>query len=136
MIIQISPSADQRIDPRLIVPTQVDMVINGQRLTLNAVNSTSANRYGSVPYTYSSLVQKDDKQVSVTLQGVWTMSRHIFALNASQAKILSSAPVQNTPIRVTLTNLSPITIPIGKGTVDRWSSVYGFNASCTPKRVR
>lgn len=136
LIIQIAPSETQRIDPRLVVPTQIDMVINGQRLTLKAVDSSGANRYGTFPYTYSSLVQKDGKQVSVSLQGVWTISRHLFALNASNAKLLSNAPSQNTRMRITLANLSPITIPIGKGTVERWSSVYGFNTSCTPKRVR
>jgi len=136
LIIQVATSADRRIDPRLIVPTQVDMVINGQRLTVNAVNSPGANRYGSFPYTYSLSVQKNNQQVSQTLRGIWTMSRHIFALNAPQAKLLGNAPAQNIPLRVTLANRSPITIPIGKGTVERWPSVYGFNAACTPKRGR
>jgi hypothetical protein len=136
LMIQVARTLDERVDPRLIVPTQLDMMVNGQRLTLTATTAPDVQRYGMFPYNYVQPVNRGGEWVSVNLQGVWSMSRHVFVLNARQAQILSSAPAQNVPIRITLANLSPITFPIGKGTVERWSGAYGFNPACTRRRTR
>lgn len=134
MILQVATRDDQTVDPKSIVPTQLDMMINKQRVTLKAVDAPGIDRYGSFKYKYTKSVKRGEKMVSVTLDGVWSLSRHLFAVNASQAKLLSSAPSQKMPVRMTLANRSPVTIPIGKGTVERWPSVYGFNSACKAKR--
>jgi hypothetical protein len=135
MIIQAATTADRRVDPSLIVPTKIEMVINSQRVALTPVNSPGADRHLSFRYTYSLTQEQNNQSVTVERPGVWIMSRHLFLLNASQARILGNAPAQNVPIRVTLANRSPITVPIGRGTVERWSDVYGSNA-CSAKSAR
>lgn len=136
MVLQIATTADKRINPSLIVPTKIEMVINSQRITLNAVNAPGVDRHMSFPYTYSLSERQNNQSVSVKRPGVWTMSRHVFLIDSEQARILSTAPVQNIPIRVTLANRSPVTVPIGRGTVERWANVYGSNSSCASKRTQ
>ncbi|WP_348250406.1 hypothetical protein [Leptolyngbya sp. NM2-A1] len=135
LILQIATTPDQVNNVNLITPTRLDMMINGQRITLNAVEDAPGvvDRSASFPYVYSTTVNnQNNERVSVNLPGVWVMARHLFVIDADVARALSNAPAQDIPIRITLRNLSPVTIPIGENTVERWSRVYSYNPSCTP----
>lgn len=135
LIFQIATTPNSINDASLLIPTNIAMVINGEPIDLEAFgggDNTSVGRYFSFPYTYTVLESQNDELVNVEYPGVWIMARHLFLINAEQARILRSAPPQETRIRVTLRNRSPINIPIGNRTVERWSSVYSYNPSCRP----
>lgn len=131
LIIQVATTPESAPDASLIVPTRIEAFINGERITLDAAeNSPGADRSFANSYTYT--VWDSEREVYVEYPGVWVMARHLFQVNADQARMLSNAPAETIPIRVTLRNRSPITIPIGRGTVERWPSVFGYNPSCSP----
>lgn len=131
LIVQAATTADQTVDASLIIPTRIELVVGGERVTLEAAqNVPGVGRHHSFQYSYSALVSQNDELVSVNYPGLGVMARHLFPVSADQARILRSAPAQDVPIRVTLTNRSPITIPIGDATVERWSSVFGYNPAC------
>jgi len=133
LIIQIATTPEGAAsDASLYIPTQMEMVINGQRITLPAASNVSGvGRAQTFRYTYS---QYDTaSETSVNYPGVAQMARHIFPISAEQARILREAPAEDIAVRVTLENRSPITIPIGDRTVERWSSVYSYNPACAPR---
>lgn len=133
LIFQVA-TPQQEVDGSVLIPTQIEMVLNGERVTLNAVeNAPRAGRSLAFEYTYSKWVTRNGESVSVSRSGTWVMARHLFPVDADQASALRSAPVEDVPIRITLANRSPVTMPIGDQTVERWASAYNYNASCTPR---
>jgi hypothetical protein len=58
------------------------------------------------------------------------MSRQLFAVDATAASILSSAPADNIKARITYADKSSTILPIGQKTVERWQNAYNFNPSC------
>jgi hypothetical protein len=46
--------------------------------------------------------------------------------------LLKNAPQKEIRMRLTFANGDTKIIPIGKGTVEKWSEAYGFNSACLP----
>lgn len=119
------------------IPTQIDMNVGGQVITLQA-QADSAQYSNARSFQYSETVWNDarDEYVSVDRSGVWYTARHLFRISEQAASVLSSAPNANVPIRVTLSNRQPFTYEIGSGTAQRWRSVFSHNPSCAGSSSR
>ncbi|MBD2465648.1 hypothetical protein H6G89_32160 [Oscillatoria sp. FACHB-1407] len=113
-----------------IIPTRIEMNINGQLLTLTPQSNRAARYSDPTPFNYVDYVQQGNNYNEIALGGSWYAARHLFQVDANDARILSSAPDQDIPVRVTLRTGQPITYEIGDDTVRRWRDVFSYNPSC------
>lgn len=115
-----------------IIPTSMEMSINGQRINLQPQSNQGARYSDPLPFRYSDYVTRNGNRVEVPSQGYWYVGRHLFSVDARTANLLSSAPDENVNVRITLNaDNRPIIAPIGNGTVQRWKHAYSANPSCS-----
>lgn len=120
-----------------IIPTRIEMNINGQPLTLLPQSNQAARYSNPTPFNYVDYVQQGDNYNEIPLSGSWYAARHLFRVDANAARTLSSANEDDdVPIRVTMLNGQPITYDIGDNTVRRWRDVFSYNPNCAPGGAR
>jgi hypothetical protein len=131
LFFQVASGANQG-DASRIIPTQVEMNINGQIITLQAQSDRAARYSDPIPFNYTDYVLQNGESVPIPSNGTWYAARHLFQVDANTAQILSNAPDEDIDVRVVLRSGQPITYEIGDGTVRRWRDVFSYNPSCRP----
>jgi hypothetical protein len=126
MIIQVAPTSNT-IDAESIVPKLLELGVGSQLLELPP-QSTVQPKILSQNYQYSNLVGGVRQVFSAT----WYMTRNVFVVDSTIAKILSNAPAADARARLTFLNGQKVLIPIKKETVSSWKTAYAFNPSCLP----
>ena len=123
MVIQSSPNNGQAEFEEL-VPKTIQLGLNNQILELSRSESTKVRTFKG-DYTYTGT--QNSKRSST-----WYMTDTSFAIDSTAANLLKNAPQKEIRMRLTFANGDTKIIPIGKGTVEKWSEAYGFNSACLP----
>jgi hypothetical protein len=114
------------------VPTKLEMGVGGQLIELSP-QAGARGLYGTTPYTYNQMVGSlTGNSRYVQAQGNIYTGRHLFAIDATIASVLSNAPDEEVKARISFEGGGSQVFPIGKKTVERWRGAYAFNPYCAP----
>jgi hypothetical protein len=147
VVVQKSPN-DGQAELQQLVPKTLEIGVNNQIIELERNPSTKVRGF-KVDYTYTegggtsvgnligSLLfggnnqpaQNSGKKISSN----WYMANTLFAVDQGTANLLRSAQPKEIRIRLRFENGDARIIPLGKGTVEKWPEVYGFNSTCVPQ---
>lgn len=147
VVVQKSPD-DGQAELQQLVPKTLEIGVNNQIIELERNPSTKVRGF-KVDYTYTegggtsvgnligSLLfggnnqpaQNSGKKISSN----WYMANTLFAVDQGTANLLRSAQPKEIRIRLRFENGDARIIPLGKGTVEKWPEVYGFNSTCVPQ---
>jgi hypothetical protein len=123
LIVQRAPA--QQPTKESMAPKLLELGIGGRILQLTTQDVVPEFFTGNYVYpVYTS------SGTTIQNSGIWYMSRQLFAVDATAASILSSAPADNIKARITYADKSSTILPIGQKTVERWQNAYNFNPSC------
>jgi hypothetical protein len=129
LVFQYAPP--EEIDPESIVPTQLEIGLGEQILTLVPQTGVPARYYyGDYSYqdTEGGILGYGGR--TVERSGRLYMGRHVFGVDSTAASLLSNAPEQEARTRITFSNGDSQIVPIGVETVKRWRDAYAFNPYC------
>ncbi|MFM7560924.1 hypothetical protein [Cylindrospermopsis raciborskii] len=148
VVVQKSPN-DGQAELQQLVPKTLEIGVNNQIIELERNPSTQVRGF-KVPYNYTraqgtsvnSLIgnllfpnssnqpaENSNKQISSN----WYMATTLFAVDQGTANFLRSAQPREIRIRLKFENGDARIVRIGKGTVEKWPEVYGFNSKCVPQ---
>jgi pyruvate/2-oxoglutarate dehydrogenase complex dihydrolipoamide acyltransferase (E2) component len=130
VVLQYAATAEQGEGDGFI-PTKLEMAVGGQLIELSP-QAGATGRYGTTPYSYTQLLGGLLGNSRVQNQGNVYTGRHLFAIDATIASVLSNAPVEDVKARITFRGGGSRVFPIGKKTVERWRGAYAFNPYCVP----
>jgi hypothetical protein len=124
MVVQVAPNSNT-LDMNTIVPKLLEIGIGGQLLELPPQSATQ-------PKVLSQNYKYYGADLKTEYTGTWYMTRNVFVVDSTIAKILTSAPVADARARLTLLDGQKVLIPIKKETVSSWKTAYAFNPACLP----
>ncbi|MFM5942438.1 MAG: hypothetical protein ACKO9G_03480, partial [Dolichospermum sp.] len=126
IVIQSSPKGGQ-VELKQLVPKTIQLGLNNQILELSRNEATKVRPFKG-DYTYTD--SENAKQINRS--STWYMTDTSFAIDGTAANLLKNAPKKEIRMRLVFENGDTRIVPIGKGTVEKWSETYGFNPACVP----
>ncbi|BAZ88680.1 hypothetical protein NIES932_01440 [Raphidiopsis curvata NIES-932] len=146
VVIQKSPN-DGQAELDQLVPKTLEIGVNNQIIELERNPSTKVRGF-KVPYTYTQAqgtsvgnfignllfgTNNQPAEKAKQISSNWYMANTLFAVDQGTASLLRSAQPREIRIRLKFENGDARIVRIGKGTVEKWPEVYGFNSTCVPQ---